>query len=279
VTQAAFEEGNAEVNDIGRGFQEVDEAADAAHFVDYLRTASAMEAIAAGKQARDGLLGLSPGGRVLEVGCGLGDDARRLLQLVGEEGSVVGLDSSAELLKEARANNPGVDWRDGDAHELSFPDQSFDAVRTERTLQHVETPERVLGEMVRVVRPGGVVLACEPDWGTVAISGDRQDLVDVVGTGAEAMIRHPRVGRALPAMLIDAGLSDVRVGVEALPIRDFDLLNALGDLPTITARAAEEGLASASDLDELIDAFKEDAESGRLFATVTLVTAWGARST
>jgi len=51
----------------------------------------------------------------------------------------------------------------GDAHQLAFPDGSFDLVYARYVLEHVAAPERVLGEMRRVTRPGGRVAACEND--------------------------------------------------------------------------------------------------------------------
>lgn len=47
----------------------------------------------------------------------------------------------------------------GDAHHAGFPDSSFDLCRTDRVLRDVDSPEAVLGEMVRLTRPGGSVLA------------------------------------------------------------------------------------------------------------------------
>lgn len=263
---------------LGHGFHSVDAAPSASPFAEYLRTVSGVEAVAAGKRDRDRLLGLEPDGRALEVGCGLGNDARRLFASVGERGSVVGLDASAAMLERARAGAPEVEWVLGDAHELPFPNASFDAARVERTLQHVADPERVVAEMQRVTRPRGVVLACEPDWATVSLSTKRQDLADVIRAAAESAVRHPRLGRALPALLADAGLVEVQVAAEALVVRDFALLNALADLPTLTAQIVESDGASQTELDGLVNELEHDAARGRLLGAVTLVTTWGLAS-
>jgi ubiquinone/menaquinone biosynthesis C-methylase UbiE len=52
---------------------------------------------------------------------------------------------------------------------LEFPDSSFDGVRSDRTLQHVEDPERALTELVRVVKRGRRVVVMDPDWETLAL--------------------------------------------------------------------------------------------------------------
>jgi SAM-dependent methyltransferase len=260
---------------LGRRLEASASTASAEPYAEYLRCASGVEAIAATKRARDELLGLGPGAEALDVCCGLGDDARRLAALVEPGGRVVGLDASPALVERARASAPEMTWIVGDAHRLPFEESTFDAARVERALQHVAEPDRVLSEMVRVVRPGGVVLACEPDWGTLALSGDRPELVDTLAGAAETAIAHPRVGRALPALLTDTGIERVEVAAEAIVIRDFGLLSVLGDLPALVALVVDGDEDKGREFASLISRLEGDSVAGRLLATVTLVTAWG----
>jgi SAM-dependent methyltransferase len=106
-------------------------------------------------------LGVPPGARVLEVGSGLG----LLATEVASEADgvhVVGVEMSSAQIA-AAATSPRVTYRQGDAHALDFPDGSFDLVYARYLLEHVSNPERVVGEMRRVVRPGGRVAVCEND--------------------------------------------------------------------------------------------------------------------
>ena len=136
-----------------------------------------LESVAEGKQERARLLGLRPGARAIDVGCGLGDDARALSRLVGQHGEVVGLDSSTALLERAQARceteDGPVTFVAGDAHDLPFEAGIFDAARTERTLQHLEDPARVVGELAQVTRPGGVVLADSERCREIALFAQR----------------------------------------------------------------------------------------------------------
>ncbi len=84
------------------GFRDVDAAGDAESYADYLSHVNGLESVAAGKRERARLLGLRADSRAIDVGCGLGDDARALSRLVGEHGEVVGVDSSTALLERAR---------------------------------------------------------------------------------------------------------------------------------------------------------------------------------
>ena len=91
---------------------------------------------------------------VLEVGCGTG---LLLARFAGFARRAKGIDLSEGML--ARARERGLDVTVGSAADLPFPDASFDVACSFKVLAHVPPIERALGEMARVVRPGGHVLA------------------------------------------------------------------------------------------------------------------------
>ncbi len=90
---------------------------------------------------------------VLEVGCGTGLLLRRLALVAAR---ATGVDLSPGMLAHARAR--GLDVREGTATDLPFADASFDVAVSFKTLPHVPDLRRALGEMARVVRPGGTLI-------------------------------------------------------------------------------------------------------------------------
>lgn len=100
-----------------------------------------------------------PGERVLDLACATGIVARMVAPLVGDEGSVVGLDISPEMLEVAReaAGEEGVavDWVEGDATDLDLPDDAFDLVLCQQGFQFFSDPPRALEETRRVLDDGG----------------------------------------------------------------------------------------------------------------------------
>ena len=166
--------------------------------------------------------GLPRGGSALDVACGSGKLTAELAKLAGPRGRTVGLDFSPEMLAIARRRHPAIQFIEGDALKLPFPDASFDAATIAFGLRNLADPVRGLQEMIRVARRTVVLEFVRPPKGLVgsayrlylknvlpavggAISGDRSayrylsDTVDAYRTPGElvGMARH-------------AGWSDVR---------------------------------------------------------------------
>jgi ubiquinone/menaquinone biosynthesis C-methylase UbiE len=130
--------------DPGTGFQDVDQSGGATQLIGYLDQVAGFAESHALKRRIFALLKLQSGHRVLDVGCGTGDDVRGMAELVGAVGQAVGIDQSEVMIQEAERRSvnqsPPVEFRVMDAHHLDFPDGTFDSVRAERVLQHAEAP-------------------------------------------------------------------------------------------------------------------------------------------
>jgi arsenite methyltransferase len=100
------------------------------------------------------------GERVLDVGCGAGTDSLVAAQMVGAEGRVVALDMTPEMLAKARAaaaemGADNVEFVEGDAEEMPFPDASFDVVISNGVIDLIPDKDAVFSEILRVLEPGG----------------------------------------------------------------------------------------------------------------------------
>jgi demethylmenaquinone methyltransferase / 2-methoxy-6-polyprenyl-1,4-benzoquinol methylase len=167
---------------------------------------------------------LRPGDRALDVATGTGDLAIELARRVRPGGSVVGSDFSQGMLERARTKAAGVSeitWEWGNALELPYPDDGFDAATVGFGARNFSDLERGLAEMVRVVRPGGRVVVLEittptkPPLSTFfSIWFDR--LVPLMGRFDEAYSYLPKSVKRFPGpealggALARAGLTDVR---------------------------------------------------------------------
>jgi ubiquinone/menaquinone biosynthesis C-methylase UbiE len=157
-----------------------------------------------------------PGERVLDVGCGTGLIARSAAETVGARGSVAGIDISPDMIAVATSlPAPGVapiDWHQGDATALPFPDESFDVVICQLTLMFMEDRLAALGEIHRVLAKGGRVLintrgAIQPPFELMEQSIVEHISPDLAGFVRMVFSMHdPEVHRTL---LGDAGFEHV----------------------------------------------------------------------
>lgn len=96
--------------------------------------------------------------KVLDVAAGTGASS---IEFVRAGAKVVAVDFSEGMIAEGRRRHPEIDFQQGDAMNLDFPDNTFDCVTISFGLRNVSDPDRALREFYRVVRPGGHVVVCE----------------------------------------------------------------------------------------------------------------------
>jgi SAM-dependent methyltransferase len=190
-----------------------------------------------------GLLGLGPGERCLDVGCGLGEDARAIREMSGAE--VVGIDLRPRMAAEARSRSaglPGSAFVVADAIRLPFADSVFDAAWVKRALMHMAEPAGVLREMARVVRPGRRVVAVEPDLEAVLLDSAMMDVTRRLLALHAGGYASPWVGRQLRRLMGEAGLADVQLVVEPLEITNLADAEAALRLLSLARSAADRGI-------------------------------------
>jgi SAM-dependent methyltransferase len=199
-----------------------------------------------------------PGMHVLDVGCGTGEDVRGLAAGVGLEGTATGVDPSRVMLAEAerRAAATGSPARflAGRADSLPLDDAVVDLVRCERVLQHLTDPAAGVGEMFRVLRPGGRVGLVDTDWRTLAIwPADTTVALATRDAWLEAN-PNPAAGAQLVDLVLGAGFTNPQMVAETLLLRPRSI-----DAPPMTLFLAA-ARASASLAPALIDAWLPQLE-------------------
>jgi ubiquinone/menaquinone biosynthesis C-methylase UbiE len=114
-------------------------------------------------------LNLKPGMTAVDSGCGLGYLGYTFWPYFGKGGQYLGIDTSPELVREAEkasdewAKDGEASFKIGDAYKLPFPDDFADLAMCQVLLMHLEKPQDALAEMIRVIKPGGLIMCIEPD--------------------------------------------------------------------------------------------------------------------
>ncbi len=159
-----------------------------------------------------------PGSNVLEAGCGVG--AQTLL-LAGNSphAQFVSIDISPELLAQAQEHVAGVGFtnvtfRQADICNLPFRAGTFDYVFVCFTLEHIPDPLLALGNLKKVLRPGGTITVIEGDHGSAIFYPDTpaaHHVIDCLVTLQRQAGGNALIGRELQHLLADAGFLDVTV--------------------------------------------------------------------
>lgn len=171
-------------------------------------------------------LGLVDGMRILDIGCGPGTITARIAALCPNS-SVVGLEPDptraglAERVLEAR---PRVRVHLGSLSSNQLEAASFDFAYARFVLQHTAAPELELAGALRLLRPGGALVAVDADDGLFAIYPEPPQLAEAIGLSES--LQHERggdrrVGRKLPALLEQAGFGEVQLKAMALTSSDL----------------------------------------------------------
>lgn len=99
-----------------------------------------------------------PGEKILDIAAGTGTSSKAIAKSGAE---VIALDFSPGMVAEGRKRHPDMTFVEGDAEALPFPPSTFDVVTISFGLRNVNNPQLALGEMYRVLKPGGRVVICE----------------------------------------------------------------------------------------------------------------------
>jgi arsenite methyltransferase len=170
-------------------------------------------------------LGAEPGERILDAGCGPGFYMSELLDQIGPDGFVMGVDASPQMLAVAARRCEGhenVGFAEANVTALPVAEGSFDRVLSVQVLEYVPDTLSALRELHRALRPGGRALVFDVDWTTVSWHSPGSDRTERVLRAWDEHLAHPALPRTLAAQLRSVGFADVRAEGHVFATAEFD---------------------------------------------------------
>jgi arsenite methyltransferase len=207
-------------------------------------------------------LAASPGERILDVGCGPGFYVRELLDQVGPEGTVVGVDPSPQMLGVAAHRSegrPNVAFHEGSATSLPVESGGFDRALCVQVLEYLPDVEPALRELHRVLRRGGRVVLWDVDWATVSWHSSDPARMKRALLAWDEHLAEPSLPRTLAPRMRAVGFEDVTMEAHAFATAEFTadaygsalLPLIVGYLATVDGFGPDEAEAWAAEQREL----------------------------
>jgi ubiquinone/menaquinone biosynthesis C-methylase UbiE len=218
-------------------------------------------------------MGLDARATVLDLGCGTGLAARAIARRPGFAGHVDGIDLSPHLIDAAQRLAAGdglaecTHFAPGDARRVDVREAAYDAAVAHTLLSHVEDPAAVLAELVRVVRPGGVIGIFDGDYESLTFGHADPTQAAVFDRAlVSAVVTNPRVMRQLPRLLRASGF-------ELLACFPHVLAEAgtagfwASAVDTYRKLLPQSGRMTAAEADAWAAALRRDSEAGVFFGS------------
>jgi ubiquinone/menaquinone biosynthesis C-methylase UbiE len=168
-----------------------------------------------------------------------------------------------------------VDFRVGDAYQLPFEDETFDACRADRVFHHLVDPRQALGEMVRVARPGGRVAISDTDYDSLVVEASDLALTRRILAHHTDRMESGRIGRRLPGLLREAGLLAVTVIPYAAIATAYD--EEVLKLRDKADRAAQAGVVTSADAVAWVESLGAADRAGRFVCAQVVLTVTGCK--
>ena len=163
-------------------------------------------------------LNLTPGERVIDIGCGPGFLCESMAAVIGPTGCVAGIDISEDLIDFATKHKSGefIDYRVGNATALPVDAEQFDVAVSAQVIEYVADADAALHEIYRVLRPRGRAFIVDTDFDSwVWYAADAERMARIM-KGWETHCADSRLPRTLIPRLRAAGFTVI--GVEGYPI-------------------------------------------------------------
>lgn len=209
---------------------------------------------------------------ILFLGCGTGVEVRELLVRPNFNGNITALDISQALVDRGQSAfaeegiGADVQWLVGDAQDTKLPDQNFNLIFAHTLISHVPSPETVVNEIARLLKPGGMTVIFDGDYATLTYGTDDpaygKEMDEKIIRG---LIANPRVMRSMPRMFRRAGLElQKSVGWVLTEIGKADFF--LPSLDSLSALLPAAGVATTEEVERFVEDQRKAHEDGTFFA-------------
>jgi SAM-dependent methyltransferase len=214
------------------------------------------------------ILSPQPNDKILDVGSGPGHQVFELSSLIGPSGSVIGLDSAESAIEISQTRCSGmsnVSFQVGSVFSLPFQDSFFDIVMSSQVFEYLDDVESALKEIFRVLKPGGLVLIHDTDWGALLWNSSDASRMRRFMDIWDGHLADPHLPQSLGFKLKSVGFKDVK----ADPLTHTETTFTKGSMSDVLIKFISGYLVSQgisqNDVDDWVNDLYEIGSSGGYF--------------
>ena len=236
--------------------------------VKYLNQVSTLDAIKEYKLTSFKVLEIEKGFKILDVGCGTGDDVKTMAKDVGNEGKVVGIDVNEEAIKTAKEKfqDKNLLFINQNVEQIPFDDNYFDAVRSDRVFMHLINPIKVFDEMIRVTKPKGKIMVLDVDWDSLLVHSDNKKVTRAVLRSWSDSIHNSWMGRQLYPLFKERKLLDIKLDTKPLFLTDLKTADYAWSLKKTLEKVVQSGEITKQEAEDWWNELEQKDKEGLFVA-------------
>ncbi len=254
-------------------FSNLDNSPEADYLIQSMDVMTSLDSIRGIKERALNAMNLREGDKILEIGCGHGEDAETLGKLVGERGSVVAVDLSSRMIDEAkkRSKQTNVEYIVADINQLTYPDHTFSACHADRFLVSHTNINSFLKNILKLLKPGGVLCFTDVDALSIIVAPYGRT-TQIILDELHQLFVNPYMGRILPEVFIKQGLRQVVVFPETSMIRSFRTLCKIFQFYLLAETAIKKGKLTPFEVNQWFENMREAEEKGNFLYCINFFT-------
>lgn len=263
--------------DLSVSFQKVDNS-DATFLIKFLEDAASFPSVKKCFECQLDWMDIRPGQHILDVGCGIGDQALAIAKRTGPTGRVVGTDISQTMVdvSKVRHSNSGLplEFIVAQATAQPFPDGSFDCIRMERVLMYIIDVDTVMREFNRLLKPNGRLLIYDMLWDGLTFDHPDKALTRRIVHHIADSFPSGRAGAHLWQLFANHGFNQLKTKQYGYMVPDAGFPRRVVEGIT---RSGIPDVFTKEEIDGFWDQLEEDGRTGRFFCVFPGVVVTGVK--
>lgn len=216
-------------------------------------------------------------GTIIDLGCGAGNDVIELAKITGKDTKVIGVDHDPVMLQQAKEDSKetgNVNFILSEAYPLPFENEAISGLRTERLIQHLNNPEKVIGEINRILKKDSPLVIIETDWNSLSFYTEFTEVQKKVNTYlTDVKVNNGFAAKKLTSYLQASNFRDIKFEIHPFVVNTLKEANEYFWIEKMIQEAVEKGVVKEQEYQAFYKALQEADAKDHFACSINLVLA------